>query len=371
MVEGDQITPDLKLVRQLGRPGSSHVWQAHDAKLGQDVAVKVLAKPLPRHSPQLHRFQREAEVAGHIKSAHVAHVVGHGTTQSGLPYLSMELLAGEDLASRLVEGGLLPLPEVARLVSQLARGLGKAHMLGLVHRNLKPTNVFLTTKADGSGDGLLDAKVLDMGLSSHVDLAAGGRIPTGNTSDLSPPEFASPEQVFGVKDVDFRADLWAIAVIAYLALTGKTPFRGANAQEFSKALESATFEPPSKVMPALPPAIDAFFAKAFQRDPAARFGGAKELADEFVRAAGIDPHERLVRPSLMPASGVHRPKMRSGLDLSGHRISSLPPTGSVRLEGVTVIPARKTGRTSSVLFFALLAIIGLGTVLAGLKLLHG
>lgn len=371
MVEGDQITPDLKLIRPLGRMGSSHVWQAHDAKLGQDVAIKILAKPLPRHSPQLHRFQREAEVAGHIKSAHVAHVVGHGTTTAGLPYLAMELLEGEDLGRRLARESILPLPEVARLVSQLARGLGKAHMLGLVHRNLKPSNVFLAANTDGSADASLDAKVLDIGLSSHVDLAAGGRIPTGQPSDMSPPEFASPEQVFGVKDVDFRADLWATAVIAYLALTGKTPFRGANAHEFSKALESAIFEPASTIVPSLPPAIDAFFAKALQRDPAARFGGAKEFADEFVRAAGIDPHERLARPSVIPVGGSNRPKMRSGLDLSGHRISSLPPTASVRLEGVTVIPARKTGRTSSVLFFALLAIIGLGTVIAGLKLMHG
>lgn len=368
MVEGDQITPNLKLIRSLGRTESSHVWQAHDAKLDQDVAVKILAKPLPRHSPQLHRFQREAEVAGHIKSAHVAHAVGHGTTTSGLPYLAMELLAGEDLATRLARERILPLLEVARLVSQLARGLGKAHMLGLVHRNLKPSNVFLLASADGSTNGLLDVKVLDVGLSSHMDLAMGGRIPTGKKEDMSPPEFASPEQVFGVKDVDFRADLWAIAVIAYLALTGKTPFRGANANEFSKALESATFEPPSMIMPSLPPAIDAWFAKALQRDPTARFGGAKELADEFVRAAGIDPHERLARPSVVPPSGIHRPKMRSGIDLSGHRISAIPSAPSSKL---TVIAARKTGRTTSMLFFALLAIIGLGTVLAGLRLLHG
>jgi len=371
MVEGDQITPDLKLIRSLGRTGSSHVWQAHDAKLDQDVAVKVLNKPLPRHSPQLHRFQREAEVASHIKSAHVVHVLGHGTTTSGLPYLEMELLQGEDLASRLAREGCLPLPEVARLVSQLARGLGKAHMLGLVHRNLKPTNVFVSSNVDAGTDGLLDAKVLDLGLSSQVDLTMGGRIPTGQSEEMSPPEFASPEQVFGVKDVDFRADLWAVAVIAYWTLTGKKPFRGANAIEFSKVLESATFEPPSTVMPGLPPAIDAWFAKALQRDPAARFGGAKEFADEFVRAAGIDPHERLARPSIIPASGLHRPRMRSGIDLSGNRVSAIPSAPNSKVKGVTVIESKKAGATTSMLIFALLAAIGIGTVLAGLKLLHG
>jgi eukaryotic-like serine/threonine-protein kinase len=365
MVEGDQITPELKLVRSLGRTGISRVWQARDAKLEQDVVVKVLDKPLPRHSPHLHRFQREAEVAAHIKSAHVAHVLGHGTTTTGLPYLQMELLEGEDLASRVMREGPLSLPDVARLVSQVARGLGKAHMLGLVHRNLRPTNVFLSSAAEGG----LDAKVLDVGLSSTADFATGGRIPTGATADMAPPEFASPEQVFGVKEVDFRADLWATAVIAYWALTGKTPFQGKNVQEFSKTLEAATFEPPSAKVPSLPAAVDVWFAKAFQRDPAARFGGAKELADEFVRAAGIDPHERLARASVVPGLAGHRARMASGLDLPAQRdsMTGLAAAG----DGVKIIPVPRTGRKSSVLFFALLAIVGLGTVIAGLKLLHG
>jgi eukaryotic-like serine/threonine-protein kinase len=296
MVEGDQITPNLRLVRPLGRNGSSHVWSAHDSRMSRDVAVKVLDKPLARHSPQLHRFQREAEVAGHLKSAHVAHVLGHGVSTTGLPYLEMELLEGEDLASRLARGGPMSLHDVARLVSQLARGLGKAHMMGLVHRNLKPTNIFLAADADG-GDGSFAVKVLDVGLSNGSDLTATGmRAPTGASADSMLPEFASPEQVFGVKEVDFRADLWAIAVVAYYALTGRKPFHASKPDEFVKAIEKGEFEAPSKSVPSLPPAVDAWFVKALQRDPAARFGGAKDLADEFARAAGIDAHERLTRP---------------------------------------------------------------------------
>ncbi|MBK9263705.1 MAG: serine/threonine protein kinase [Polyangiaceae bacterium] len=359
MVEGELLTPNLRLVRPLGRAGS-HVWVAHFSTLDREVAVKALDRPLARHSPQLHRFQREAEVAGHIKSAHVAQVLEHGVTATGLPYLVMELLEGEDLASRLKREGPMSLAEVGRLVFQVARGLGKAHLLGLVHRNLTPANVFLANAPDGG----FDVKVLDVGLSSSSDLAMGGRVPTGAPADLAPPEYASPEQVFGVKDVDFRADLWAIAIVAYRALTGCTPFRATNPDAFAKAIDKAAFEPPSTIVPTLPPAIDAWFVKALQRDPAARFGGAKELADEFGRAAGIEHPDRLVRASFLPPMSVKpgRGALTSAAMLSG--------TGSATTEAVTVIGANRKNRTSSALLIAILAVIGIGTVIAGLSLMN-
>ncbi len=367
MVEGDQITPNLRLIRPLGRVGSSQVWQAHDSQLDRQVAVKVLDRAIARHSPQLHRFQREAEVAVHLKSAHVAHVLSHGVSAAGLPYLAMELLEGEDLATRVTRDGPLSLHEVARIVSQLARGLGKAHMLGLVHRNLKPTNVLLAPTLDGP----FEVKVLDVGLSSRSELALGGRIPTGAPADLAPPEFASPEQVFGVKDVDFRADLWAIAIVAYYALTGRTPFRATNAEIFAKAIEQGAFEAPSTLVPSLPPAVDAWFVKALQRDPAARFGGAKALADEFARAAGIDAHERLARGSLIPPVAMPSLPIRSYADEGPARISVTGLTaGMSPKDAVTVLGPKQTGRVTSLLLIALIAIVGIASVVFGLTLMH-
>lgn len=368
MVEGDQITPNLRLIRPLGRVGSSQVWQAHDAQQDRDVAVKVLDKALARHSPQLHRFQREAEVAAHIKSAHVAHVLSHGVSTTGLPYLAMELLEGEDLAARVTRDGPMSLHDVARLVSQLARGLGKAHMLGLVHRNLKPANVLLAPTTDAP----FEVKVLDVGLSSRSDLAlGGGRIPTGAPVEMAPPEFASPEQVFGVKDVDFRADLWAIAIVAYYALTGMTPFRGANPALFAKAIEQGVFDVPSTLVPSLPPAVDAWFVKALQRDPAARFGGAKELADELARAAGIDPHERLARASVVPALPGHRLPMTSMSDDGPLRLSVTGLTaGMSPKDAAAALGSKQTGRLTSLLLIAIIAIVGIGTVVLGLSLMH-
>ena len=366
MVEGDRITPQLTLERLLGKPGTSRIWVARDENLGKDVAVKVLDKPLPRHSPQFHRFQREAEVVAHIKSAHVVHVWAHGTTASGVPFLEMELLEGEDLARRIERDGPMSLHDVAKLVSQLSRGLGKAHTLGLVHRNVKPSNIFLVPV-----DGSFDAKVLDIGLSSGFEPAMGGRIPTGSKAEMAPPAHASPEQIFGVKEVDFRADLWAIAIVAYEALTGRTPFRAENIEAFSKVLEEGTFDPPSRIVPSIPASVDAWFAKALQRDPSARFGGAKDLADAFARAAGIDPHERLNRPSFAPPVAGGRVALHSVPDLGVGRISVTGLSAKdVAPEGVTVIAASPKSRSSSSVLMAVLVMIGLGTVIAGLMLMH-
>ena len=365
MVESDQITPHLNLIRLLGQPEASRIWLARDTKLGQDVAVKVLRVPLARNSAQLHRFHREAEVAAQIKSPHVARVLAQGISESGLPYLEMELLEGTDLATRLQRDGSLPLSDVARIVGQLSQGLAKAHMLGLIHRNLKPTNIFLVNTPEGS----FDVKVLDVGLSSGSDLTRSSRASMDMAAGISLPEYASPEQVFGVKDVDLRADLWAIAVVAYEALTGRRPFSGASPEAFVQALEQTTFDPPSRFVPSLPASVDAWFLKAFQRDPLTRFGGAKELGDEFQRAARGDAHERTSGTSTNPPMAGQRSSIRAG-ENSSPRLSvtsspSMPPQ-----EGVTVIGVGSKGRTSSSLIVAVMAIVGIGTVLAGLSLLN-
>ncbi len=362
MVQGEQLTPNLRLTRQLGREGTSHVWQAHHSGLARDVAVKLLGRSLARNSPQLHRFQREAEVAGNIKSPFIAQVLEGGVSSSGVPFLVTELLEGEDLASRITRDGPMSLAEVTRLVAQLVQGLGKAHLLGLVHRNLTPANIFLTTAADGT----LDIKVLDVGLSNRSDAAPTGRIPTGAPTDIALPEYSSPEQLFGVKDVDFRADLWSIAVVAYYALTGRVPFRQKNLDGFAKAIETGDFELPSSIVSSLPAAVDGWFVKALQRDPAARFGGARELGEEFSRAAGVDYFERFVRPSVFPAAPG--PSSRSSLvSLPDHDI---PARNSVSgKQPVTVIGANRKSGTSSALLIAIIAVIGIASMWAGLSLL--
>ncbi len=194
MLEGDLITPKLRLSRQLGQEGKSQVWVAEHAGLGKNVAIKLMGRVLSRNSSPLHRFQREAEVAAkQIKSPYVAQILEHGLTKNGMPYLVMELLEGEDLGARIARTGPLPPKDVARLVAQIGKGLGKAHLLGLVHRNLKPGNVFLVESENGTD---CDAKLLDLGLSVRAGVSSMGRT-TSDATHMITPEFMSPEQIFG------------------------------------------------------------------------------------------------------------------------------------------------------------------------------
>lgn len=385
MLEGDQITPKMRLSRHLGQEGKSQVWVAEHVGLGKAVAVKLMGRALSRNSSPLHRFQREADVATRqINSPHVAQILEHGLTRTGMPYLVMELLEGEDLGSRIARTGPMSPKDAVRLVSQLAKGLGKAHLLGLVHRNLKPGNVFLTEGENGD----FEAKVLDLGLSVRAGISSMGRT-TSDATHMISPEFMSPEQIFGQKDVDFRADLWALAVLAYFALSGRVPFSGANLEGFGNAIEEGRFEPITSLVPGLPSAVDSFFAKALQRDPTARFSAAKELADEFERALAAEGEERTSRTSfpLVPQRGsspgsrplgattttgsMRRPKLSSLKEISDRIPAEVRDAAMRPPEVLPVTVAPDESRKSSALLIVLLALLGIGTIVAGLSLLSG
>jgi serine/threonine-protein kinase len=380
MLEGEQITPKLQLLRQLGQEGKCHVWLAEHTGRGCEVVVKVLGRSLPRNSSALHRFQREAEVAAQIRSPYVAQVLEHGITRTGVPFLVTEKLQGEDLEARIATKGPLSFREVARLISQIARGLGKAHQLGLVHRNVKPSNILLEPVSE---EGEVASKLLDFGLSRQAVESGVGPAQTGSTP-ISSADFMSPEQLFGVKEVDFRADLWSLSVLAYYALTGKTPFTAGNIDEFATNVQEGKFELPSTRVPGIPLAVDAWFEKAFQRDPAARFTSTRELSEGLERALGIE-NERSSRtsypslsrksvPGQQPSSPVPSSRSRfstgeTEIDrFSGtpRSVRSLSMTRASTTEIVTVsAPAKKS---SAVLILAL-AVGGIAAIGAGLALL--
>ncbi|MDI1445212.1 serine/threonine-protein kinase [Polyangium sp. 6x1] len=376
----------MRLSRHLGQEGKSQVWVAEHVGLGKDVAVKLMGRALSRNSSPLHRFQREADVAARqIKSPHVAQILEHGLTRTGMPYLVMELLEGEDLGSRITRTGPMSPKDTVRLVSQLAKGLGKAHLLGLVHRNLKPGNVFLTETEGGE----FEAKVLDLGLSVRAGISSMGRT-TSDATHMISPEFMSPEQIFGQKDVDFRADLWTLAVIAYYALSGRVPFSGQNLEGFGNAIEEGRFEPVTTLVPGLPSTIDSFFTKALQRDPTARFSATKELADEFERALalGVEGEERTSRTSFpfvtrssSPGSrplgagtttgSMRRPKLNSMKEISDRIPPEVRDAAMNPPEVLPVTVAQEEPRKSFALVILMLALLGIGTIVAGLSLLSG
>ncbi|XXX82375.1 serine/threonine-protein kinase [Sorangium sp. So ce134] len=271
---GQMVTPALRLVRILRRGGMGSIWVAERLPLKAQVAVKFMSPEFVDDPGYVERFRREAVAAAQITSPHVAQVLDHGLTAEGMPYIAMELLRGEDLRARIRRLGRLPLGEVARIVTQTAKALGQAHRLGIIHRDIKPDNLFLTEV-----DGETFVKVLDFGIARRArDMSVTS---TGNV--VGTPLYMSPEQLISSKDLDFRADLWSLGVVAYHAITGQAPFVGDSLAALTLFVHTGKFKPPSALRPEAPPALDDWMRKAMQLDPSARFGSAKEMADALER----------------------------------------------------------------------------------------
>jgi serine/threonine-protein kinase len=256
------------------------VWLADHLTLHTQVVVKYLAQSLVDDEISRARFSKEAAAASRVKSAHVVHMLDHGVDASGLPFIVMEHLEGEDLGRRLKRLTRLPHAEVATIIGQVCRALARAHERGIVHRDIKPDNIFL---CDGE-DGETFVKVLDFGIAKHAESTEGNTV-TGQA--IGTPSFMSPEQLVGARDLDHRSDLWSVAVVAYLAMTGERPFPGGSIGAVALAVHTKPHPKPTERFPSLPPGIDAWFAKACAVEPEDRFQSARELADALADALDV------------------------------------------------------------------------------------
>lgn len=311
---GDLVTPQLRLIRLLGHGGMGSVWVAEHLRLKTEVAVKFILGDYARHPEALARFEREATLAAQAKSPHVVQVFDHGVTDQGVPYISMELLHGHDLASQIEREGRLDPAVFCDYFRQAATGLGRAHQKGIVHRDVKPDNIFLCDE-----DGEVLVKVLDFGVAKAGTQSAGFS-GTQTGALMGTAYYMSPEQTMGKKDLDARTDLWALGVVAYYALTGVRPFDGAAIGELVYAIAGGRPKPPSEVNPALPPALDGWMERALAKVPADRFSSAKEMA------AALE----------LALTGQER--VRSGVPSSGQTTTAGLPPGTVR-SATTLSPA--------------------------------
>jgi serine/threonine-protein kinase len=279
------VTPNVRLVRPLGAGGMGAVWLADHLALHTHVVVKFISADLVKNPDALARFKREAAAASSVKSPHVVQMLDHGFTEQGVPFIVMEHLEGHDLGVHLEAHGRLEPAQVSAIVSQLARALVKAHERGIVHRDIKPQNVFLSD----AGGGELFVKLLDFGIAKTND---GQKLDSGTKtgSMMGSPYYMSPEQVVGSKSIDHRSDLWSVGVVAYEALTGVRPFEAETVGGLAVQIHSAPLPVPSTANGLLPKAVDAWFARACSRDVEGRFQNARELADALSAAiAGRAP----------------------------------------------------------------------------------
>jgi serine/threonine-protein kinase len=332
---GQIIAGKYELVRLLGKGAMGEVWAATHNSLGGEFAIK-LVEPADDIEAETAagRFQLEAQIAAKLsrKTRHIVSVSDHGE-ESGLAYLVMELLEGESLEQKTKRVGPLSVPDVAAIVSQVARALSLAHEEGIFHRDLKPANVWLAKDEDGR----LLVKLLDFGIArSQKPFRTRSPFMTSKDMVLGTPSYMSPEQARGLDSLDYRCDLWALAVVAYEALTRKIPFEGDTVEDIFLSICTFRVVPALTRRPDLPPAIEAFFARAFAPKLEERFSSAAELTEAFEQLVAPEDLEAALGIPFTPTSArrleaarASNPQFGSNPDLA--RLSTPTPTPSPAL----------------------------------------
>ena len=272
------IADRYQLGEQLGEGGMGTVWRAEHLTLKSPVVIKLLAESIAQSPEALERFMREAQASAALRSMHVVQIFDYGV-DDGVPYIAMELLQGESMQDRLDRVGRIPAADAAKFMIHTARAMAKAHEAGIIHRDLKPDNIYLVQEDEEI------AKVLDFGIAKIADGGATGD--HGNTRTgavLGTPYYMSPEQAQGTKAIDWRTDLWAMAVIGYQCMTGQRPFDSEALGDLLLKICVRDAPVPSQACPDVPPELDAWFARGVQKDPEDRFQSAQELAEAYAAA---------------------------------------------------------------------------------------
>jgi eukaryotic-like serine/threonine-protein kinase len=281
---GDLIGGKYRIIRLIGDGGMGSVYEARHEGLAMSVALKFLHEELAERPGLTDRFLREARVAATIQSPHVAHVTDVDVGPAGLPYLVMELLTGESLQHLLDREHRLAPPIAIDFALQIAAGLEAAHAVGVVHRDLKPDNVFVTP---GTGGALL--KLLDFGIAK---LLAGPdqRGLTRAGVVMGTAEYMPPEQLYAANEVDGRADVYALGVMLFEMLSGRRPADGEDAQVIVAKVVAGDVLSLATLEPNLPSALVEVVRRATAGNRDARIASAHELRTALAAlATGLSP----------------------------------------------------------------------------------
>jgi serine/threonine-protein kinase len=372
--EGLVLSGRYRLERRVGEGGMGIVWAATHTITRKTVALKFLKVTGDEH---VKRFLREARIAGTLRHPNVVEV--HDILQmpgTGTPVMVMDLLTGESLAERLERQGRLALHELASILIPVVSAVGSAHALGVIHRDLKPENVFLVASGD--------VKVLDFGiakLTAQEGEAAKTAGITHTGAVMGTPFYMAPEQVFGEKTIDHRADIWAMGCIVYECLSGERPIGGDNFGQIFKAIAMSDIPPIQQRVSGLPPDVATLVGRMLARDRDKRPRDLREVLDVFAahtaaRAEPFGAAQSVPPPSVpsqrvavasdgavdplaatsatppglaAPARPSEPPKRRAGLFV-GAAIAAIVVLGAtgagvVRLVGKRSVPDRPTSAT--------------------------
>ncbi len=308
---GAVVDDRYRVLRRIGEGGMGIVYEVEHVVIEKRLALKVLRDDYSSRPEVVARFRQEARSASKIGNEHIVDISDFGETPNKASYFVMEMLEGEDLANVLSRDGTIPLSRAADILTQCGRALSAAHAKGIVHRDMKPENIFLITRENRPDF----VKIVDFGIAKMSDVETEGqpgRKLTKTGMIFGTPEYMSPEQAAG-KSLDHRVDIYALGIICFEMLTGSVPFSG---DTFMGVLTQHMFEPPptlASVNPnvRVPDAMEAFIQKALAKDADDRF----QTCDEFI--AALDAAGRGVSPSSPPPAGGRRTQMGYGESRAG------------------------------------------------------
>jgi serine/threonine-protein kinase len=307
VVPGDLVNGKYRIEHVVAEGGMGVVVAARHLELDQRVAIKFLREDAVGDPEAVARFEREGRTAIKIKSEHAMKVMDVGALESGTPYIVMEHLEGEDLASWLRTRGALRLNTAVEFMLQICDAISEAHALGFVHRDLKPSNLFVTLRANGR----MAIKVLDFGISKLTT----DRSLTRRNVAIGSPCYMSPEQITCAVEIDRRADIWALGVTMFEMLTGSVPFDGDTTPRLCSKILTDPAPLVRELRPNVPEGLERAIAKCLQKQREERFEDVSELAAAlapFATQPGFDstrvvwdqesqafPRPQRVRPAVM------------------------------------------------------------------------
>ena len=317
---GDLISGKYRVVRLIGDGGMGVVYEARHEVLGSSVALKFLHADLAKRPGLTERFLQEARVSATIQSPHVTHVTDVDTSQDGSPYLVMELLSGQSLQSLMDRQGKLYPDQAVDFGLQILSGLEAAHALGVVHRDLKPDNVFVTNT---SGGPLL--KLIDFGIAK---LRASSEYTKGLTRAgvvMGTPEYMAPEQLVSAHTTDHRADIYSLGVMLFEMLAGVRPADGEDADAIIAAVEAGRVRKLGDLVPGLPPALVALVERATLPDREQRFENAAVMRLSLAQFAGQLSHAGRLAATAEPLAPLPTPASAALLSLPAHPLTAQSP----------------------------------------------
>jgi len=272
---GTVLVGKYRVESVLGRGGMGMVYRARHLALGEDVAIKILRADVSLDEETVMRFMREAQSAVKLKSEHVARIQDVGTGEDGLPFMVMEFLQGADLGQMVDAHGAMSVPVAVDLVLQACDAIVEAHSLGIVHRDVKPSNLFVSFRPDQSAI----VKVLDFGISKSAN--GSDMSLTQTQSMLGTPAYMSPEQMRSARSVDARTDIWSLGTVLYELVEARRPF---EAESFSEMCVMVAVDAPARMINA--PAVEPIIARCLAKRPDDRFPHVADLMRELAPYAG-------------------------------------------------------------------------------------